>query len=293
MQKDQAACTTGTTTYWLECPNTTHIVCFSSNNKIPKNQIPSQKNTPKPCIAAASAAAAGGSYSTSYTINQHLSTFLLQLVSLRCCYSPHPSPTPSTRQPFSSSPCYCWCWCCKMQQRWSKTTCMICSPNSLTTPNPSPPQKKHTHTHNNNNNSFSSRSSSSSASRSSRFAHLNLANKTRIKPQTTMMIMMILMRLVVAIVVRILDSCCDWSERPKVRGHKSSCIPIGCEEISRLLADDSQAKSALWRQWESVLSYIPPKMDDWLNEWMNGWMDEWMNGWMNQWMNDLERGLGY
>jgi hypothetical protein len=71
MQNDQAACTTGTTTYWLECPNTTHVVCFSSNNKIPKNQIPSQKNTPKPCIAAASAAA-GGSYSTSYTINQHL-----------------------------------------------------------------------------------------------------------------------------------------------------------------------------------------------------------------------------
>jgi hypothetical protein len=164
---------------------------------------------------------------------------------------------------------------------------MICSPNSLTTPNPSPPQKKHTHTHNNNNNSFSSRSSSSSASRSSRFAHLNLANKTRIKPQTTMMIMMILMRLVVAIVVRILDSCCDWSERPKVRGHKSSCIPIGCEEISRLLADDSQAKSALWRQWESVLSYIPPKMDDWLNEWMNGWMDESMNEWSWAWTRVL------
>jgi hypothetical protein len=66
VQKDQAACTTGTS-YWLECPNTTYIVCFSSNNKIPKNQIPSQKNTPKPCIAAAA-----GSCSTSYTINQHL-----------------------------------------------------------------------------------------------------------------------------------------------------------------------------------------------------------------------------
>lgn len=69
MQKDQAACTTGTT-YWLECPNTTHIVCFSSNNKIPKNQIPSQKNTPKPCIAAGGGG--GGSCSTSYTINQQL-----------------------------------------------------------------------------------------------------------------------------------------------------------------------------------------------------------------------------
>jgi len=92
MQKDQAACTTGTTTYWLECPNTTHVVCFSSNNKIPKNQIPSQKNTPKPCIAAASAAA-GGSYSTSYTINQHLnlpSPTRISPLLLFLIHHPHP-----------------------------------------------------------------------------------------------------------------------------------------------------------------------------------------------------------
>jgi hypothetical protein len=44
---------------------------FLATTKSPKTRFLHKKNTPKPCIAAASAAA-GGSYSTSYTINQHL-----------------------------------------------------------------------------------------------------------------------------------------------------------------------------------------------------------------------------
>jgi hypothetical protein len=173
MQKDQAACTTGTTTYWLECPNTTHIVCFSSNNKIPKNQIPSQKNTPKPCIAAAA-----GSCVTSYTINQHLNL---------------PSPTRiSPLLLFASSithtqymPTILFFSLLLLQNATTLIQNHLHDLLSKLSYNPkSRSPKKYTHNNNNNNNSSSSssRSSSSSASRSSRFDHLNLANKTSNKP---------------------------------------------------------------------------------------------------------------
>jgi hypothetical protein len=176
MQKDQAACTTGTTTYWLECPNTTHIDCFSSNNKIPKNQIPSQKNTPKPCIAGSGAGR--GSCSTSYTIIRHLSL---------------PSPTRiSSLLLFASSithtqytPTILFFSLLLLLLK-NETTLIQNHLHDLLSklsynPKSRPPTKK-INTHITTTTLLPSSSSSSSASRSSRFAHWNLDDKTSIKP---------------------------------------------------------------------------------------------------------------
>jgi hypothetical protein len=176
MQKDQAACTTGTTTYWLECPNTTHIVCFSSNNKIPKNQIPSQKNTPKPCIAAAG----GGSCSTSYTINQHLNLPSPTRISPLLLFA-----SSITHTQYMATILFFSLLLLLLQNATTLIQNHLHDLLSKLSSNPkSPPQKKYTHNNNNNNynSSSSSSRSSSSASRSSRFDHLNLDNKTSIKP---------------------------------------------------------------------------------------------------------------